>query len=68
MDTEKLLLDVQQVANLLTCSTRHCYRMADAGKMPRPLKVGTLCRWSRQSLLDWIDGGCKPVATFTKTK
>jgi predicted DNA-binding transcriptional regulator AlpA len=30
------LLGVREVAALLGCSTRHVYRMADAGRMPRP--------------------------------
>jgi excisionase family DNA binding protein len=55
------LLDVNGVAALLNCSPRHVYRLSDAGKMPRPLKLGALIRWPRQSVLDWIGSGCKPV-------
>lgn len=55
------LLDVQQVAALLRCSTRHVYRLADAGRMPRPLKLGALVRWNLATVLDWISGGCRPV-------
>lgn len=57
------LLDVNEVAALLACSPRHVYRMADAGKMPRPLRLGALVRWDRASLSAWIAGGCKPVRT-----
>jgi len=53
------LLDVQAVAQLLDCSARHVYRLSDAGRMPAPVKLGSLVRWSRQSLEDWIAGGCK---------
>jgi len=41
------LLDVKAVAALLRCSERHVYRMADAGKMPAPVKLGALVRWPR---------------------
>jgi excisionase family DNA binding protein len=50
------LLDVRAVAGVLGCSTRHVYRMADAGRMPRPLKLGQLVRWRRGELLGWDRG------------
>ena len=55
------LLDVQTVADLLGCSARHVYRMSDSGAMPRPVKLGSLVRWSAAAIGEWIDGGCKPV-------
>ena len=56
-----ILLDVRAVALLLDCSPRHVYRLADAGRMPAALKVGSLVRWSRHAIASWIAGGCKPV-------
>ena len=55
------LLDVEGVAALLNCSPRHVYRLADAGKMPPPVRLGSLVRWSRAALDDWLAGGCKAV-------
>jgi excisionase family DNA binding protein len=55
------LLDVRAVAEKLGCSTRHVYRLADAGRMPTPVKLGSLVRWSAAAILELIDGGCKPV-------
>lgn len=55
------LLDVAAVAALLDCSTRHVYRLSDAGRMPRPLKLGALVRWNRVAVLDWIAAGCPEV-------
>ena len=52
------LLDVQAVAQLLSCSTRHVYRLADAGRMPRPRKLGTLVRWDRHELEKWLTDDC----------
>ena len=37
--TNPVLLDVQAVASICGCSTRTVYRLADAGKMPRPYKI-----------------------------
>ena len=52
------MLDVEDLAALLKCSTRHVYRLAASGRMPRPLKLGALCRWSRAAVEDWIGRGC----------
>ncbi|MEK6675988.1 MAG: helix-turn-helix domain-containing protein [Planctomycetota bacterium] len=53
------LLDVRAVAALLGgCSTRHVYRLADGGRMPRPIKLGSLVRWRRTELDIWISEGC----------
>ena len=52
------LIDVKTVAATLGCSPRHVYRLADAGHMPRPLKVGSLVRWNREALIKWIERGC----------
>ncbi len=52
------LLDVRAVAALLDCSPRHVYRVADAGKMPAPVRVGALVRWRRTDLDSWLAAGC----------
>ena len=49
------------VARALGCSVRHVTRMADAGLMPAPVKLGRLLRWSRAALERWIAEGCRPV-------
>lgn len=61
------LLDVGEVARMLRCSTRHVYRMADAGRMPHPLKLGTLVRWRRAELVAWLDAGCPTVRSAKGT-
>jgi len=52
------LLDVEMVAELLNCSPRHVYRLSDGGKMPAPVKLGSLVRWSASAIREWIDSGC----------
>ncbi len=58
-DVSAELLDVKSVALLLGgCSIRHVYRLSDAGRMPRPIKLGALVRWRRAALESWIASGC----------
>jgi excisionase family DNA binding protein len=57
------LLSVNRVAELLDASPSHVYRLADAGMMPAPIKLGNSVKWVRNALNDWIAGGCKPIRT-----
>jgi len=41
---EAALIDVEAVASMITCSTRHVRRLADSGKMPPAIKLGALLR------------------------
>ena len=50
--------DVKTVAAKLSCSCRHIYRLADAARMPRPVRLGTLVRWDLGELDRWILEGC----------
>ncbi|MGD8451994.1 MAG: helix-turn-helix domain-containing protein [Phycisphaerae bacterium] len=52
------LLDVHDVAAVLGCSTRSVCRLAGAGKLPSPVKLGRLSRWRRAELLTWLAEGC----------
>ena len=58
VDSSARLLDVRTVAELLDCSSRHIYRLSDAGKMPIPVRLGTLVRWPKAEIEDWISAGC----------
>jgi len=51
-------MTVQEVADLLHCSARTVYRLADGGRMPRPVRLGALVRWHRATINEWIDAGC----------
>jgi predicted DNA-binding transcriptional regulator AlpA len=54
----KKLLDVKDLEMVLNMSQKHIRRMADAGLMPRPVKVGRLTRWSVADIDRWIANGC----------
>ncbi|HZZ76904.1 MAG TPA: helix-turn-helix domain-containing protein [Gemmataceae bacterium] len=56
-----VLLDVKAVAALLTCSPRHVYRLVDTGKMPLPVRLGTLVRWPLHTIEQWLKDGCPAV-------
>lgn len=61
------LLNVNQVAKLLGVSTRTAIRMADAGRMPRPLKLTSrVARWRAAEMRQWIIDGCKPVRSMKR--
>jgi excisionase family DNA binding protein len=61
------LLDVKVVAELLDCSSRHVYRLSDAGRMPAPVRLGSLVRWSRPAIETWIADGCPPTRNAGRT-
>lgn len=61
-----LLICVAVVATLLSVSTRQVYRLADANKIPRPLKIGGSVRWRRAELEQWIADGCPRVSRGAK--
>ena len=52
------MLTVDGVAQMLACSPRSVYRLADAGRIPPPVRIGGLVRWSRALLEQWIAEGC----------
>ncbi|HQM50459.1 MAG TPA: helix-turn-helix domain-containing protein [Candidatus Hydrogenedentes bacterium] len=54
-------LKVDGVAEMLDCSVRSVYRLADAGKLPRPVRLGGMVRWNSADLEAWVAGGCRPV-------
>ena len=54
-----MLIDAKAVATMLGCSWRTVYRLADAGKMPRPVKLGRLTRWRRDLIEAFILNSCK---------
>jgi prophage regulatory protein len=57
------LVRVDVVASMMEVSSRHVYRLADAGKMPRPVKLGGAVRWDRQAIESWIANGCPSSPT-----
>jgi predicted DNA-binding transcriptional regulator AlpA len=55
------LLDVNAVAALIGASSRTVRRLADWGRMPRPVSLGRMVRWQRSVIEEWIREGCPRV-------
>ena len=66
LDSNALMIDVNGVATLLSCSVRHVTRLADAGRMPVPIKLGSLRRWQRAVIDQWILDGCPAIRRRAK--
>lgn len=56
--SEAALIDVVAVATLTQTSPRHVRRLCDAGKLPKPIRLGAAVRWNKAVILDWIADGC----------
>lgn len=56
-----VLLSIQDVAQMLGISVRGVSRHVDAGRMPRPIKLGGSVRWRVVDLEEWVAGGCPRV-------
>ncbi|MBC8255049.1 MAG: helix-turn-helix domain-containing protein [Ardenticatenia bacterium] len=62
------MLRVDQVARMLCCSPRTIYRLTDAGKMPKPVRLGALVRWPRETIETWITLGCPQARNMEVTQ
>jgi prophage regulatory protein len=63
---EPALLNVRAVAEMICCAPRTIYRLADAGQLPQPVRVGGLVRWRRADVNDWLAAGCPVVRAVAK--
>lgn len=61
---DPLMLSAADVAKLLQCSDKHVQNLRTSGRIPAPVKLGTLVRWPRQSIEAWVAAGC-PSADYT---
>jgi predicted DNA-binding transcriptional regulator AlpA len=55
------MLDKLEVATLFGCSPDHIDKMVGEGRMPPPVMLGTLARWSPTIIAGWQAAGCPPV-------
>jgi excisionase family DNA binding protein len=52
------LIDFPEAAQMLAISTRHLRRLVDAGRTPRPIRLGGSVRFNAAALTQWIEAGC----------
>ena len=55
---EKLLLSARDLAVLLDIGERTLWRLDSMGKLPKPIRIGSLKKWRRHEIEAWIDAGC----------
>ncbi len=58
-----LLLDAAAVARRLGVSKATVWRLRDSGRLPQPVKVGSLTRWRAAELGRWIEEGCPNLSS-----
>lgn len=61
-------LDTNAMAALLECSDRMIAKLDKNGKLPTPVRLGTLKRWVRADIDLWLSAGCPDREEFTKLK
>ncbi len=53
------LLTARDVATRCQLCQRQIFKLASAGRLPRPLKVGRSTRWRESEITSWIENGCR---------
>ncbi len=53
------LLTARDVATRCRLCQRQIFKLASAGRLPRPLKVGRSTRWRESDIAAWIERGCR---------
>lgn len=56
--TGRQLGDIAIVAKKCDCSEKHIRRLSDAGRMPRPFRLGRSLRWDLTEIDQWIENRC----------
>jgi len=54
---------VNDIGVILKCSLRTVYRLIDSGRMPPPVRLGGLIRWSPAVIDEWLAKGCPSCRT-----
>jgi predicted DNA-binding transcriptional regulator AlpA len=54
------LIDAKATGRKFGCSWRTVFRLADAGKIPSGIKLGSLRRWDEVELDNFIANRCRP--------
>ena len=63
-----LLLDAKALAEKLSISKATVWRMRDAGKLPRPVRLGSCVRWRLTDVECWLADGCPALASARPRK
>ena len=47
------ILGAKELSAMLGCDRTQVYRLVKAGKIPAGFRLGTVLRWTRESILNW---------------
>lgn len=56
-DNDQLVLTAEEVAELLSISRAHVFRLQRGGRLPTPIRFGRSVRWPRAELEAWLRAG-----------
>lgn len=58
------LLTVKGVAEVLKLSSRQCWKMLSAGRLPSPVRISRSVRWRSDDIARWVSMGCPSRDVF----
>jgi len=61
-DFSPLLVCADEVARMMGVSERTLWRLASAGRVPEPVRIGRNTRWRLAEIKEWIECGCPRAA------
>jgi predicted DNA-binding transcriptional regulator AlpA len=57
---DRLLVDAEALAHLLSCSARHIQSLDASGRLPMPIRLGRRTLWDVAGVRRWCAAGCPP--------
>jgi predicted DNA-binding transcriptional regulator AlpA len=62
------LLHAKQLMELLNIGKTSFYEMKATGRLPKPVRIGTIQRWRLADVEKWLQLGCPSLEKFEKMK
>lgn len=53
-----ILYTAREAAAFCMISESNWYKLNRKGYIPRPVRIGTMYRWRKNDLVDWVAAGC----------
>lgn len=63
-----MLINAKELAEMLSVSARHIWRMKATGKLPKAVEIGNCIRWKLVEISDWLTMGCPDAKEFAHRK
>lgn len=62
------LINVSELADLLSLSVRTVWRLNSAGRLPKPVRLGRSVKWRKNEIIDWLASNCPPCSTADSSR